>query len=103
MKSRIALAVGAGLVAASLSSVPLGSAQAAPATTTDGCVTSVPEPGSTEKVKICYTIFRPAGASSTPQVPFIMHSHGWGGLGRAEGDGGQAGRHETGAYGESDA
>jgi ABC-2 type transport system ATP-binding protein len=80
MKSRIALAVGAGLVAASLSSVPLGSAHAAPAaTTTDGCVKSVPEPGSTEKVQICYTIFRPAGASRTNQVPFIMHSHGWGG------------------------
>ena len=79
MKSRIALAVGAGLVAATLSAVPLGSAQAAPATTTDGCVTSVPEPDSTEQVKICYTLFRPAGASSTHQVPFIMHSHGWGG------------------------
>jgi pimeloyl-ACP methyl ester carboxylesterase len=80
MKSRIALAVGAGLVAATLSTVPLGTAQAAPAaTTTDGCVTSVPEPNSTEKVKICYTLFRPAGASRTDRVPFIMHSHGWGG------------------------
>ena len=79
MKSRIALAVGAGLVAATLSAVPLGSAQAAPATTTDGCVKSVPEPGSTEKVQICYTLFRPAGASRTDRVPFIMHSHGWGG------------------------
>ena len=79
MKSRIALAVGAGLVAATLSAVPLGSAQAAPATTTDGCVKSVPEPDSTEKVKICYTLFRPAGANSTHPVPFIMHSHGWGG------------------------
>ncbi len=79
MKSRIALAVGAGLVAATLSAVPLGSAQAAPATTTDGCVKSVPEPGTTEKVQICYTLFRPAGASRTDRVPFIMHSHGWGG------------------------
>ncbi|MGH3306653.1 MAG: alpha/beta fold hydrolase, partial [Nocardioides sp.] len=80
MKSRIALAVGAGLVAATLSAVPVGSAQAAPAaTTTDGCVQSVPEPGSTEKVQICYTLFRPAGASRTDRVPFIMHSHGWGG------------------------
>src|ERR687898_3618164 len=79
MKSRIALAVGAGLVAATLSAVPLGTAQAAPATTTDGCVKSVPEPGSTEKVQICYTLFRPAGASRTAPVPFIMHSHGWGG------------------------
>ena len=80
MKSRIALALGAGLVAATLSSVPLGTAQAAPAaTTTDGCVKSVPEPDSTEKVEICYTLFRPAGASGTHKVPFIMHSHGWGG------------------------
>ncbi len=80
MKSRIALAVGAGLVAATLSSVPVGSARAGvPATTTDGCVTSVPEPGTTEKVEICYTLFRPKGASRTDRVPMIMHSHGWGG------------------------
>ncbi|HEX5861867.1 MAG TPA: alpha/beta fold hydrolase, partial [Nocardioides sp.] len=79
MKSRIALALGAGLVAATLTSVPAGPAQAAPATTTDGCIKSVPEPGSTEKVQICYTLFRPAGASRTDRVPFIMHSHGWGG------------------------
>jgi ABC-2 type transport system ATP-binding protein len=80
MKSRIALAVGAGLVAATLSYTPLTSAQAAPAaTTTDGCIKSVPEPNSTQKVQICYTLFRPAGASRTNRVPFIMHSHGWGG------------------------
>ncbi|HET8960121.1 alpha/beta fold hydrolase, partial [Nocardioides sp.] len=79
MKSRIALALGAGLVAATLSFVPLGSAQAATASTTNGCIKSVPEPGSTEKVEICYTLFRPAGASRTDRVPFIMHSHGWGG------------------------
>ena len=79
MKSRIALALGAGLVAALLTTVPVGPAQAAPATTTDGCINSVPEPGSTEKVQICYTIFRPAGASRTDRAPFIMHSHGWGG------------------------
>jgi ABC-2 type transport system ATP-binding protein len=81
MKSRIALAVGAGLVAATLSYTPLTSAQAAPAaTTTDGCIKSVPEPNSTEKVQICYTLFRPAGASRTHRVPFIMHSHGWAGM-----------------------
>jgi ABC-2 type transport system ATP-binding protein len=81
MKSRIALAVGAGLVAATLSYTPFTSAQAAPAaTTTDGCIKSVPEPNSTEKVQICYTLFRPAGASRTHRVPFIMHSHGWAGM-----------------------
>ena len=47
--------------------------------TTDGCVRSVPEPGSDEPVAICWTMFRPAGASPTSRVPMIMHSHGWGG------------------------
>ena len=30
-------------------------------------------------MKICYTIFKPAGASRDHRVPLIMHSHGWGG------------------------
>ncbi|QZY29754.1 CocE/NonD family hydrolase [Nocardioides coralli] len=45
----------------------------------NGCVRSVPDPGSEQKVRICYTIFKPAGASRRHQVPFLMHSHGWGG------------------------
>ena len=40
---------------------------------------SVPEPGSKAKVKICYTLFRPAGASARRPVPLLMHSHGWAG------------------------
>ena len=48
-------------------------------TVTDGCLDSVPEPGSTDPVKICYTLFKPAGASRSHKVPFLMHSHGWGG------------------------
>lgn len=48
-------------------------------TTVNGCVGSVPEPGSRAKVKICYSIFRPGGATSKHPVPMIMHSHGWGG------------------------
>jgi ABC-2 type transport system ATP-binding protein len=85
---KIALALGAVLTAAGLSAVPTHTAaQAADSAAssagnvrvTNGCLTSVPDPGSTEKVKICYTIFRPATASRSHKVPFIMHSHGWGG------------------------
>jgi ABC-2 type transport system ATP-binding protein len=46
---------------------------------TNGCVDSVPEPGTTEKVKICYTVFQPESASSSHKVPMIFHSHGWAG------------------------
>ena len=46
---------------------------------TNRCLTSVPDPGTTEPVKICYTLFRPAYASRKHHVPVIMHSHGWGG------------------------
>jgi ABC-2 type transport system ATP-binding protein len=46
---------------------------------TDGCVASVPEPGTTDKVQICYTLFQPKGASGSHKVPMIMHSHGWAG------------------------
>lgn len=48
-------------------------------TATDGCVASVPEPGSTAKVGICFTLFRPATATRRHRVPMVMHSHGWGG------------------------
>lgn len=46
---------------------------------TDGCLQSVPEPGGTEPVDICYSIFRPAGASGRRPVPLVFQSHGWGG------------------------
>ena len=46
---------------------------------TDGCLTSTPEPRSTAPVRICYSIFKPAGASKRSRVPMLMHSHGWGG------------------------
>ncbi len=54
-------------------------ASAATATVTNGCIKSVPEPGTAAKVDICYSLFKPAGASSSKQVPFVIHSHGWGG------------------------
>ena len=47
--------------------------------TINGCLSSVPEPGTKEPVQICYSVFRPAGASAARPVPLIMHSHGWGG------------------------
>jgi pimeloyl-ACP methyl ester carboxylesterase len=47
--------------------------------TTNGCVESVPEPGSTTPVRICYSLFKPAGASARRTVPLVFHSHGWGG------------------------
>ena len=46
---------------------------------TNGCLTSVPDPGTTEPVEICFTLFKPAGASRRHRVPIILHSHGWGG------------------------
>lgn len=59
---------------------PSGAAPVAPApAVTSGCVSSVPEPGSTEPTPICYSLFRPAGASAAKPVPMLLHSHGWGG------------------------
>ncbi|MDX3000561.1 CocE/NonD family hydrolase [Kribbella solani] len=52
---------------------------AATSTVTNGCVDSVPEPGSSTPVRICYTLFESAGASARHTVPLIFHSHGWGG------------------------
>ena len=45
----------------------------------DDCITSVPDPGSEKQVEICYSLFKPVGASRTKPVPMLMHSHGWGG------------------------
>ncbi|GHJ58933.1 hypothetical protein NOK12_14510 [Nocardioides sp. OK12] len=45
----------------------------------EGCVGSVPEPGGSDAVEICYSLFRPAGATRKRPVPMIVHSHGWGG------------------------
>ena len=85
MTSRIAL------TAAGLATALAGSLAVLPATTTaaqaagssvtvtNGCLLSVPDPDSTAKVKICYTIFKPAKATKRHQVPLLMHSHGWGG------------------------
>src|SRR4051812_43698879 len=45
----------------------------------NGCLLSVPDPGTTDPVQICYTVFRPQSATRRHPVPMLMHSHGWGG------------------------
>ncbi len=67
------LAVTAGLLA------PASQAAVAGPTVTDGCVTSVGDPDTPGPVDICYTMFKPAGASAKRPVPMLLHGHGWGG------------------------
>jgi ABC-2 type transport system ATP-binding protein len=67
------------LVGVSLVAVDTSRAVAPTPSVTDGCLDSVPEPGNEEPVQICFTIFRPAGASASHKVPMLLHSHGWGG------------------------
>ena len=76
MRTRLALVAAAALLATGLA---LPSQAAAAPTTTDGCLASVPEPGSTEPVQICYSIHKPASASADSPVPMVLHSHGWAG------------------------
>ncbi len=71
---------GAGGVAGATGSVvTAATSKPARVTTTDGCLKSKPEPGSTTRIDLCYSVFRPAAASPRTRVPMIMHSHGWGG------------------------
>ncbi|MGZ4450362.1 MAG: alpha/beta fold hydrolase [Nocardioides sp.] len=79
---RTSLAAAAVLAATTLAAAPSGGpaqARAAQPTVTNGCISSVPDPGTTARVKVCYTLFEPASASRQHPVPLIMHSHGWGG------------------------
>ncbi|WP_020390010.1 CocE/NonD family hydrolase [Kribbella catacumbae] len=59
--------------------LPSPVAAAESVTTTNACVESVPEPATTTPVRICYSLFQPAGSSASRTVPLIFHSHGWGG------------------------
>jgi pimeloyl-ACP methyl ester carboxylesterase len=77
MKSRVLAALSTAALVGAAFAVP-GHAAAGP-TTTDGCIKSVPELGTTEPVSICYSLFKPAGADAAHKVPLIFHSHGWGG------------------------
>ncbi|MFC6287626.1 CocE/NonD family hydrolase [Nocardioides sp. GCM10027113] len=77
-----ACALAAGLLAAPAQAESGSGARAvaqAEPSVTDGCLESVPEPGSTDPVEICWTLFRPEGATADNRVPMIVHSHGWGG------------------------
>jgi ABC-2 type transport system ATP-binding protein len=68
------------LVAAAAAALPATPATAqAGHRVSHGCVESVPEPGTEEKVQICYSVFRSAGATRASKVPMIMHGHGWAG------------------------
>lgn len=79
-RTALALAVGTAVAAGALTAVPTTPAVAqAGHTVRHGCLESVPEPGTTEEVEICWSLFRPAGADRDHRVPMIMHSHGWGG------------------------
>ena len=84
MLRRTALAAGlTTCLAAAVTVAPFGTASAETPpkgpTVVNDCITSVPDPGTTEPVEICYTLFKPAGARPKAPVPMLMHSHGWGG------------------------
>jgi pimeloyl-ACP methyl ester carboxylesterase len=79
MRLRAVLALVGTVFAASAVVFPSLASAAATVITTNGCVTSVADPGSTTPVKICYTLFQPPAASRSQKVPLIFHSHGWGG------------------------
>ena len=70
---RIAYALGSTLLAVTglaVATSPTATATAsAPPKVVNGCLESVPEPGSTEPVQICYSLFRPAGASAQAPGP----------------------------------
>jgi ABC-2 type transport system ATP-binding protein len=76
---RVAVASALLVLAAMSPGLSTPASGAAELKTTNGCISSVPEPDTTEPVKICYTLFKPAGASRSHKVPMVMHSHGWGG------------------------
>lgn len=71
--------LGTALVAPAQAVAPTVTTTSDQPTVTNGCVDSVPEPGTTTPVRICYTLFQPAGASKRHPVPMVLHSHGWGG------------------------
>src|SRR5512146_276335 len=82
MAARRRVALASTLAALLATTVPLlsspATAQAGPRVT-NGCIKSVPEPGTTAKVDICYTLFQPGSATRSHKVPMVLHSHGWGG------------------------
>ena len=78
--TRPTLLVAAALAAvATVPSFAATAQRTSPLTVTNGCISSVPDAGSTTPQKICYTLFKPAGADARHKVPMVLHSHGWGG------------------------
>ena len=75
LKKLSTLGAAAVLAVAGLAVAPSASAS----TLVNGCIDSVPEPGTTTPVQICYSLYRPDGASASNPVPVVFHSHGWGG------------------------
>lgn len=75
-RSLAATVTAAGLALAGLTALP---SRADGHTLHQGCIASVPDPGTTAAVNICYTLYQPASASATNRVPMVFHSHGWGG------------------------
>ncbi|MGQ0433765.1 MAG: peptidase S15, partial [Microthrixaceae bacterium] len=73
------LIVSAAAAAFVISGLAVAPAARAAGNLTNGCISSVPEPGTTEPVAICYSLYRPDGADATHPVPVVFHSHGWGG------------------------
>jgi pimeloyl-ACP methyl ester carboxylesterase len=73
---------GSALVAV-LAGVSLGvgaaPAASAAAIVTEGCLESVPDPGTSTPVSICYTLYQPPNTGADNQVPVIFEGHGWGG------------------------
>src|SRR4051812_16886884 len=78
MRPRLLAALSCAAIVAGAFVAPTFAADPPGVTTTNGCIWSVPELGTTKWIKICYTLFKPAGASKSHQVPMVMHSHGWG-------------------------
>ena len=63
VKTRLAL-LSATALAAGLLVPTLGATAAAGPTTTNACITSVPDKDSSTPQKICYSLFKPAGADA---------------------------------------
>lgn len=78
MRRLAPLSLVAALLTVGALTAPAAQAEAT-STVTNGCAQSVPDPGTTGPVAICYTIFQPPGASKLNPVPMVMTSHGWGG------------------------
>ncbi|MCH1867617.1 S9 family peptidase [Nocardioides sp. CFH 31398] len=72
----------AGLMAAApppAVSAPVASAERAGTRVVDGCLDSVGDTETPAPVPICFTLFRPEGATARTPKPVVVHSHGWGG------------------------